>query len=53
MKLLGLKKDSDENQGSIFDIKREYEYSDMLKLIWEIIQDKEKLWLAKFVMMYW
>lgn len=52
LKILGLKWDSEENQGSIFDVKWDYEYSDMIKLVWEIVADKEKLRLGKFALLY-
>jgi hypothetical protein len=43
LKILGLKKDSEENQGSIFDLKKDFDYSDLLKIIKELAFDKEKL----------
>lgn len=52
LKILGLKKDSEENQGSIFDLKKDFDYSDLLKIIKELAFDKEKLWCAKFYVIY-
>jgi len=52
LKLVGIKKEPEENQGSIFDLKKENEYQEVLKIVKELVGEKEKLKLAKFLAHY-